>query len=382
MPKKFIPYSTQLIDSDDIKAVVATLKSDFLTQGPKVNEFERKIAEYCGTKYAVAFNSGTSALHGACFAAGISNGDEVITSPITFVASSNCVLYCGGKPVFADIDPETALISIKNLKDKITPKTKAIIPVDYSGHPCDMDEINKIAKENNLIVIEDAAHSIGALYKGKKVGTLADMTMLSFHAVKQITTGEGGIILTDNKAYFDKLVKFRTHGITREIKDVDPWYYEMQTLGFNYRITDFQCALGITQLKKLDKFIKIRRKIAFVYNKAFANIKEITCPPEIKNVISSYHLYPIRLHESLVDKKRQIFDELRSLGVGVNVHYIPVPLQPYYQEMFGYQKGDFPAAEAFYESEISLPIHQKMTNADIQYVIRSVKSVIKAQSGR
>ncbi|MFH1709896.1 MAG: UDP-4-amino-4,6-dideoxy-N-acetyl-beta-L-altrosamine transaminase [bacterium] len=376
MPKKSIPYSTQFIDKDDIKAVAAALLSNYLTQGPKVAEFEEKVAGYCGAKYAVAFNSGTSALHGACSAAGIGHSNEVITSPITFVASANCVVYCGGTPVFADVEPDTALISVEKIKRKITSKTKAIIPVDYAGHPCDMDSINKISRENKLIVIEDAAHSLGAEYKGKKVGTLADMTILSFHAVKHITTGEGGMILTDNKSYYDKLIKFRTHGITRAVHSKDPWYYEMQDLGYNYRLTDIQCALGISQLKKLDKFLKIRRDIANRYNKAFADIEGIGIPVEKGHARSSCHLYPIRLNKELVLKKRQIFQDLRKLGIGVNVHYIPVPLQPYYRDKFGYKKGDFPHAEAFYQSEISLPLHQKMTKNDVDQVIQSIKRTV------
>ena len=381
MNKRSIPYSTQCIDADDIRSVVRALKSDFLTQGPEVAEFEKKVAKYCGAKYAVAFNSGTSALHGACSAAGIGPGDEAITSPITFVASANCIIYCGGTPVFADIENDgAALISIDQIKMNITSKTKAIIPVDYAGHPCDMDEINKIAKKHGLIVIADAAHSLGALYKGRKVGTLADMTALSFHAVKHITTGEGGMVLTDNKAYYDKLVKFRTHGITRDAKGPGAWYYEMQDLGFNYRLTDFQCALGISQLKKLDRFVKIRRRIVDKYNKAFSNIKEFGLPVEKRYTRSSYHLYPIRLGKRSISKRRQIFEDLRKLGIGVNVHYIPVPLQPYYRNRFGYKKGDFPEAEIFYESEISLPLHQKMTKSEINHVIKSVIDTINKWS--
>ena len=381
MKRKSIPYSTQSIDASDIKAVVAALRSDFLTQGPKVAEFEGKVAKYCGAKYAVAFNSGTSALHGACFAAGIGPGDEAITSPITFVASANCVIYCGGTPVFADIANDgTALISIDQIKKKITSRTKAIIPVDYAGPPCDMDEITRIARANDLVVIEDAAHSFGATYKGRKVGTLADMTALSFHAVKNITTGEGGAVLTDNKEYFDKLIMFRTHGITRDVQGDGPWYYEMRELGYNYRLTDFQCALGISQLKKLDRFIKIRRQIADKYNKAFADINEIGTPVEKGYASSSYHLYPIRLGKRAIARRGQIFEDLRKLGIGVNVHYIPVPLQPYYRKKFSFKKGDFPNAESFYESEISLPIHQKMTKSETNYVIKSVLDTINKWS--
>ncbi len=377
MKRKFIPYSTQSIDAGDIKAVASVLRSDFLTQGPKVEEFEKKVAKYCGAKFAISFNSGTSALHGACFAAGIGPGDEVITSPITFVASANCVAFCGGTPVFADIENDgSGSISIKEIKKKVSSKTRAIIPVDYAGHPCDMDAINRIAKDNGLIVIEDAAHSLGARYKGKKVGTLADMTVLSFHAVKNITTGEGGMVLTNSREFRDKLVQFRTHGITRDVKGDGPWYYEMRELGYNYRLTDIQCALGISQLSKLDKFIKARRQIAAKYNKAFANIDEIGIPVEKGFAKSSYHLYPIKLSSKLISKKLSIFTNLRRLGLGVNVHYIPLPLQPYYAKKYGYKRSDFPAAVSYYESEISLPLHQKMTDSDVNFVVKAVKDTI------
>ena len=380
MKKRSIPYSTQCIEADDIKSVVRALKSAFLTQGPEVALFEKKVAKYCGAKYAVTFNSGTSSLHGACFAAGIGKGDEVITSPITFVASANCVVYCGGIPVFADISNDgTALISIDQIKKKITSKTKAIIPVDYAGHPCDMDEINNIAKKHGLVVIEDAAHSLGALYKGKRVGTLADMTVLSFHAVKNITTGEGGAVITDNKEYYDKLIMFRTHGITRDVQGDVPWYYEMQTLGYNYRLTDFQCALGISQLKKLDRFVRIRRDLAGKYNKALSGIDCIELPVEKPWAESSYHLYPMRFSSKLLSKKKQIFNRLRKLGIGVNVHYIPVPMHPYYRKKFGYEKGDFPNAEAYYESEISIPTHQQMTNKDVNYIVKNINRIINKQ---
>jgi len=378
MKKRYIPYSTQLIDESDISAVTKALRSDFLTQGPRVAEFEKSLARYCGAKYCVVMSSGTAALHAACFAAGIKNGDEVITSPITFVASSNCVLYCGGKPVFADIEDDgTALISTKEIEKKLTSRTKAIIPVDYAGQPCDMDRINSIAKKNGSIVIEDAAHSLGATYKGRKVGTLADMTALSFHAVKHITTGEGGAVVTDNKQFRDRLIMFRTHGITRNVNGDGPWYYEMQELGFNYRLTDFQCALGMSQLKKLDKFVARRRKIASTYDHELSNIKGFDTPKEIEGAKSSYHLYPIMLKGGPLKRKLEIFNALREKGLGVNVHYIPVPMQPYYRKTFGYKAGDFPVAEAFYKSEISIPIHQKMDNADVKAVISTVKEVIK-----
>jgi perosamine synthetase len=372
----FIPYSTQWIDDDDISAVKKALRAEYLTQGPKIAEFEKAVAKYCGAKYAVALNSGTAALHAACNAAGITKGDEVITSPITFVASANCALYCGGTPVFAEIDKKLPLITADTIKKKITKRTKAIIPVDYSGHPCDMDAIRRLAKKNGLVLIEDAAHSFGATYKNKKVGSLADMTILSFHAVKHITTGEGGMLLTDNKRYYEKAMMFRSHGITRQCKGDGPWYYEMQSLGYNYRITDFQCALGLSQLKKLNKFVALRRKIASYYTNTLTDIEGIELPKEISGSKSSYHLYPIRLKGSLIKNKVRIFNDLRAGGLGVNVHYIPVHLQPYYKKTFGHKKGDYPNAESFYMSELSIPIHQKMTINDAKYVVKTLRSVI------
>jgi UDP-4-amino-4,6-dideoxy-N-acetyl-beta-L-altrosamine transaminase len=374
-----IPYSRQRLDEEDILAVVEALKSDWITQGPRIAEFEKKVADSCGARHAVAVSSGTAALHLACLAADIGPGDEVITSPITFVASANCALYVGARPVFADIRPDTYCIDPEEIKKKITGKTKAIIPVDFAGHPCEMDEINEIAGENGLIVIEDAAHSLGAEYKGGKVGALADMTIFSFHPVKHITTGEGGMIVTGNREFHEKLALLRTHGITRDVEKLldkkhaaHPWHYEMQDLGFNYRITDFQSALGISQMGKLDRFVKRRREIADIYNKAFAGIDEIITPAELPHCKSSYHLYPVQLRTK--DRDR-VFGRLREGGIGVNVHYIPVPLQPYYRKTFTYDEGDFPNAESYFGRCISLPCHQGMTDEEVEYVIDKVKRV-------
>jgi UDP-4-amino-4,6-dideoxy-N-acetyl-beta-L-altrosamine transaminase len=377
-----IPYSRQKIDEDDIQAVNNVLRSDWITQGPKIAEFEKRVASYCGSKYAVAVSSGTAGLHLACLAAGISSGDEIITSPITFVASANCALYVGARPVFADIRPDAYHIDVKELKKKITKKTKAIIPVDFAGHPCDMDAINQIAKDNGLVVIEDAAHSLGAKYKGRRVGTFADMTIFSFHPVKHITTGEGGMIVTDNKEYYEKLLLLRSHGITRDSsrftscdsRSTAAWYYEMQNLGFNYRITDFQCALGISQMDKLDSFVQRRREIAAEYDRAFQESEEIIKPSELAGCRSSYHLYPIQFKTL---NRNEVFTALRAKGIGVNVHYIPVHLQPYYRKTFGYRTGDFPVAELYFNSCISLPVHQGMTDDEISYVIDSFFLVVK-----
>ncbi|WP_047980874.1 UDP-4-amino-4,6-dideoxy-N-acetyl-beta-L-altrosamine transaminase [Ornithinibacillus contaminans] len=380
----FIPYGKQTIDEQDIQEVVKALKSDFLTTGPIVDLFEQRIAEYVGAKYAVAFSNGTAALHGACFAAGIRDGDEVITTPMTFAASANCVLYVGGIPIFADIDPKTYNIDPKEIRRKITSKTKAIIPVDYTGQPVNLEEIIKIAEENNLVVIEDAAHAIGATYKGKKIGSIADMTMFSFHPVKHITTGEGGIITTNNKLYYDKLKQFRSHGITRDktlLKEYHgPWYYEMQFLGYNYRMTDIQAALGTSQLNKLDMFIEKRRKIVKQYNDAFRILDEVTIPFQSRDSKSSWHLYVLQLEtEKLCCDRKEMFEALQKVGIGVNVHYIPVHYQPYYQKL-GYRNGEYPISEEVYSKIITLPLFPGMVNEDVEYIIRNVKDLITKYS--
>ena len=378
---KFIPYGRQWIDEDDIKAVVEVLRGDYLTTGPKIKEFEESLTQYTGAKYAVAISNGTAALHAACFAAGIKEGDEVITTPITFAASANCVLYMGAKPVFADINPRTYNIDPDEIRSKVTERTKAIIPVHFTGQPCDMDEILKIAQEYNLIVIQDGAHAIGAEYKGKKIGSIGDMTTFSFHPVKHITTGEGGAITTNNEELYKELILFRTHGITRDkdvlLKDEGPWYYEQQCLGYNYRITDIQAALGISQLDKLKGFLALRREYVKRYNEAFSAVNEIDLPYQLEDINSAWHLYIIKLKlERLGCGRRQVFEELKDKGIGVNVHYIPVYYHPYYRQL-GYNKGLCPRAEELYERIITLPLFPKMEREDIEYVISNVKEVIQ-----
>ena len=327
-----IPYGRQIIEDDDIQAVVDVLKSDYLTTGPKIAEFEKSVADYVGAKYAVAVSNGTAALHAACFAAGIGAGDEVITTPITFAASANCVLYCGGKPVFADIDPQTYNIDAEDIKRKITARTKAIIPVHLAGQPCDMDAIHKIAEEYRLTVIEDGAHALGSVYKGKKIGALSDMTTFSFHPVKPITTGEGGMVVTDDEDLYQKLVLFRSHGITRDAslltEDGGPWFYQQLELGYNYRITDIQCALGYSQMKKLQRFIGRRRELAARYDEALKDCPHLLLPYQLPQTDSGYHLYIIQVAGC---DRRKVFEELRAKGIGVNVHYIPVYYHPYYR---------------------------------------------------
>ncbi|OMC89148.1 UDP-4-amino-4,6-dideoxy-N-acetyl-beta-L-altrosamine transaminase [Viridibacillus sp. FSL H7-0596] len=380
MRDTYLPYGKQWIDEADIETVVNILKGDYLTTGPNIVDFEQNVANYVGAKYAVAFSNGTAALHGASFAAEIGEGDEVITSPITFAASANCVLYEGGTVVFADIDSETYNISPSEIEKKITPKTKAIIPVHFTGQPAQIDEIQALAKQYNLVVIEDAAHALGATYKGEKVGALSDMTMFSFHPVKHITTGEGGIITTNSKEYYDKLIQFRSHGITRNPslmkENHGPWYYEMQFLGYNYRMTDIQAALGSSQLKKLDGFVNRRKEIVAAYNEAFNLIPQVEIPYQVQETDSSWHLYVLKLNlDQLNASRKEVFEELQKLNIGVNVHYIPVHTLPYYQKL-GYQKGSLPKAEKLYEEIISLPMFPLMKEQDVKDVIEAVKLVI------
>ncbi|WP_226607164.1 UDP-4-amino-4,6-dideoxy-N-acetyl-beta-L-altrosamine transaminase [Bacillus cereus] len=380
----YLPYGQQQIDEYDIQAVVDVLKGDFLTTGPMVQQFEEAIAKYVGAKYTVSFSNGTAALHAACYAAGITEGDEVITTPMTFVASANCILYQGAKPVFADIDNETYNISPKSIEEKITNKTKAIIPVHFTGQPVELEAIQKIAKKNNLVIIEDAAHALGATYKNKKIGSIGDMTMFSFHPVKHITTGEGGVITTNNPLFYEKLVQFRTHGIERNpqklLENHGPWYYEMQFLGYNYRITDIQAALGLSQLSKLDSFIKIRKKYVDIYSKEFSCLSEIIIPKQLPQTSSSWHLYIIRLNTKLLKcNRKEFYEALQRENIGVNVHYIPVHLQPFYQKL-GYEKGICPQAENVYEEIITLPLFPKMTEADVWDVIQAVRKVLSFYS--
>ncbi len=373
-----IPYGHQSIDEEDIKAVAEVLRSDWLTQGPKVEEFEKALADYCGAAHAIVFNNGTAALQAAYFAADFQVGDEFITSPLTFAATSNAGIWQGGKPVFADIDPETGNIDVNQIPGLITPRTKAIVPIDYSGNPIQHEEINKIAKEHGLIVIEDACHALGATQNGKKVGTLSDMTVFSFHPVKPITTGEGGAVLTDDPDFARKLKLFRIHGITKENFEHEsdgPWYYEMQALGENFRLTDFQCALGLSQLKKLDQFISAREKIALRYNEAFQGIKELKLPTVHQGARSGWHLYPVRLQGEWIKRRREVFEALRAANIGVQVHYIPVHLHPYYQKL-GYAKGLCPKAEDYYAAEISLPMFPGLSKTDQDFVIQTLKNIL------
>lgn len=376
-----LPYGRQHIDSDDVEAVVGVLRSDWLTTGPKVGQFEEAFAEAAGTRYAVAISSGTAALHAAMYALGIGPGDEVIVPAITFAATANCVVFQRGRPVFADVEPDTLLIDIRSIEAVITPRTKAVVAVDYAGQPCDYDALRQITENHGLALIDDACHALGGSYKGRPVGSLADLSAFSFHAVKHITTGEGGMITTDDAEMASRMRRFRNHGIDTDFRERaarGSWFYEMVDLGYNYRLTDLQCALGLSQLKKLPSFVTRRQEIARQYDEAFADIPGVS-PLKVKHEVShAYHLYVIRLDTRLIGKSRaEAFRALRDQGIGVNVHYIPVHLHPYYRDNFGTVPGLCPVAEAAYEQILSLPIFPGMGDDDVSSVIESVLRVLE-----
>ena len=379
--KKKIGYGHQYIDEADIQAVVDVLKSDFLTCGPKIEEAEAKLCKITGAKYAVLIANGTAALHAACFAAGIGPGDEVITTPITFAASANCALYCGGRPVFADINPETYNIDPDSVEKLVNEKTKAVVAVDFTGQAVELKKLKDICNKHKLILIEDAAHSLGTKYDGHPVGSIADMTEFSFHPVKTCTAGEGGAVTTDNEELYKKLVLFRTHGITRVQEWMDKpseggWYYQQVDLGYNYRMTDMQAALLSSQLDKLEMFAARRKELVKKYDDAFSKIPEITVQKEIPESDTVRHLYIIQLNlEMLTCSRKEIFDALQAEGVGVNVHYIPTYTFPYYQRI-GYKMGTCPKAERLYERIISIPLFYSMTNEDQEKVITAIQKVI------
>ena len=378
--KTSLPYGRQSIGEDDIQAVTEVLRSDWLTTGPKVGEFEEAFSAWVGARYAVSFSSGTAALHGAAFAAGLKAGDEAITSPMTFAATANCILYQRATPVFADVSPDTLNLDPEKAESRVSSRTKAILPVDYAGHPADLDSIRQIAERHGLVVIEDACHALGAEYRGRRAGSIAHMTVFSFHPVKHLTTGEGGMVTTDNAGFAETLRRFRNHGISsdaRQRQSVGQWHYEMVLLGFNYRLTDIACALGITQLRKLEANLERRRQIAARYSSKFCNIRGVIPPAVRSEVNPAWHLYPIRLDlEKLSVGRDDIFRALRAENIGVNVHYIPVHLHPYYRDRFGYHGGEYPIAEDAYLRLISLPMFHGMSDQDVEDVVAAVAKVI------
>lgn len=371
-----IPYGHQTIDKKDIEAVSTALTSEWLTQGPTVSDFENRIAKYCGSVYATVVNSGTAALHCAYYAAGIGKDDEVIMPAQTFVATANAALYLGAKPVFCDIDLTTYNIDTKKIEALINEKTKAIVPVHIGGNSCDMDKILAIAKKHRLLVIEDACHALGSSYKNKKIGGISDMTVFSFHPVKSITTGEGGVVCTNNKDYYKAMCSFRTHGIVNEerLKDKTegPWYFEMQSLGYNYRINDMQCALGISQLEKLDEFIERRKIIAKYYNNSLKNVDGLILPDIDGQSSSSLHLYIVRVDKNI---RKDLFVKLKASGIGVQVHYIPVYHHPFYREN-GFKNFFLPNTEIYYQTCLSLPIFPGLQKKEMEYVVTKLKELL------
>ncbi len=373
---KFIPYGRQCIDEDDIKAVVEVLRSDWITTGPAVDEFEEAVTEFVGAEYGVAVSSGTAALHAAMYAVSIAPGDEVIVPAMTFASTATAIVFRGGLPVFCDVDADKLLIDPNLIESKITPKTKAIVAVDYTGQACQYDVLREIADKNNLVLVADACHSIGGMYKGQKVGTLADVTAFSFHPVKHITTGEGGMIVTDNPEYYERMRMFRNHGVTldqRQRAEKGQWFYEIEDIGYNYRITDIQCALGKSQLKKLPAWIKRRQEIALHYGASFRSLSAIK-PLDVMPCSShAYHLYVVKILDA---DRNEVFSFLRNAGIGVNVHYIPVHLHPFYRRCFGTKEGLCPVAEAAYKQILSLPMFPAMIDEDVDTVIQTVKKAL------
>jgi UDP-4-amino-4,6-dideoxy-N-acetyl-beta-L-altrosamine transaminase len=383
-----IPYATQWIDESDIEAVVKVLRSDWLTQGPAIGQFEKSAADCCGAKHAVAVCNATAALHLACLALDLKPGDTLWTSPNSFVASANCALYCGANVDFVDIDPRTGNLSVEKLRQKLKTAEgagtlpKIVVPVHFAGQSCEMAAIHELSQRHGFRVVEDAAHAIGGRYQSRPIGDgrFSDLTVFSFHPVKIITTGEGGMLLTNRDDLYEKLLRLRTHGITRDPRFMDgeshgAWYYQQVELGFNYRITDLQCALGISQLKRMDAFVSRRRELAQRYDKLLKNLP-VTLPWQHPDTESAWHLYVIRLQPEKIRKsRREIFDALRAAGIGVNVHYIPIHTQPHYRRL-GFKPGQFPEAERHYAEAISLPMFAKLTDAEQDRVVKALRTIL------
>jgi len=381
--RTMLPYGRQWVDEDDIAAVVAALRSDWLTTGPLIAEFERDFAAAVGAADAVAVSNGTAALHAAMFALGIGPGDEVIVPTLTFAASANCVVYQGGVPVFADVDPDTLLLDPESVRRAISARTRAIVAVDYAGQPCDYAALRDIAARAGIPIVADAAHALGARWRGEPVGAIAALTTFSLHPVKHITSGEGGMIATNDPTFAARMRQFRNHGITTDHRQRDAqgaWFYEMTELGYNFRLTDFQCALGRSQLGKLAAWVERRREIARRYDEAFgpeAALRPLTTRPD---VLHAYHLYVVQVHRDRLGNagRDEVFTALRAEGIGVNVHYVPVHLHPFYRARFATREGMCPVAEAAAERILSLPMFPRMTDADVNDVVRAVRKVERA----
>ena len=379
---KLLPYGHQSVDEEDIRAVVDVLRGDWLTTGPMVAEFEHGFAKTVHAGEAVAVSSGTAALHAAMFALNIGPGDEVIVPAMTFAATANCVVYQGGTPIFADVDPDTLLLNPVQVESRITSRTRAVIAVDYAGQPCDYDALRKVADSHKLVLVADACHAIGGSFRERPVGSLADLSTFSFHPVKHVTTGEGGMITTDDPERARRMRTFRNHGITtdsRQREERGSWFYEMTELGYNYRMTDFQCALGLSQLAKLPPWIARRREIAAVYDRAFTDLPEVRPLRVRPEVGHAYHLYVVELQlERLKVDRARIFAALRAENIGVNVHYIPVHLHPFYRQRFGTGPGSFPVAEKAYDRLLTLPLFPAMSEGDAADVVQALTKVIGA----
>jgi len=379
--QKYLPFAVPHIDDKDIEEVTKALKSGWISSGPRKQEFEKRFSEYIGVRFAVAMNSCTAAMHTALVAKGIGEGDEVITTPFTFCSTVNVILHAGAKPVLVDIDPKTYCINPKLIEQAITEKTKAVIPVHYGGQPCDMDAILKICKEHNLFCLEDAAHAVNAEYKGKKIGSFGDAAAFSFYATKNLTTSEGGMLVTNDEQLYEKASILSLHGLNRDAwKRYDregSWYYEVEYPGYKYNMTDIQAALGLSQLEKINWLQKIRDKYVLMCNEAFGSLKEIVTPIETQNTKNSWHLYPIRINSECARISRNKFiEELAKLNIGTSVHFIPIHYHPYYKTILPNKKGDFPAAEKVYEEIVSLPLYPSMKVEDVEYVIEAVKHVL------
>jgi len=377
---EFLSFSVPTIGEEEINEVVDTLKSGWITTGPKTKLFEDKLKNYTGAKFALAVNSCTAALHLSLIAAGIEKGDEVITSPLTFVSTANVILYLRAKPVFVDIDENTFNMDVNLIESKITEKTKAIIPVHYAGHPCDMDKINEIAKKHNLIVIEDAAHAIGSEYKNEKIGKNGDLVCFSFYPIKNMTTGEGGAIMTNNEDFAKKIDVLRLHGIAKDAwkryTSKGSWYYEVVDLGYKYNLTDMQSALGLHQIDKLDNFIERRNKLVEIYEENFKDVSEIKTQKVSSDIKHARHIYPILINNLKINRA-EFIKRLTGLNVGTSMHFIPVHLHPYYRKSFGYKEGDFPIAEKVYNNLITLPLYPRLSEEDVNYVVSAVKKIIE-----
>ncbi len=379
---EFLPYASPLIEEDDIAEVVDTLKSGWLAKGPKTMEFEKQFAKYVGAKYAVALNSCTAALHLSLVAAGIGEGDEVLTTPMTFASSANVVIHTGAKPVFVDIDPVTMNIDPLKIREKITSRTKAIIPVHMAGHPCEMDEIMAIAREHNLFVLEDAAHAVYTQYKGKTIGSIGDATAFSFYATKNLVTGEGGMVTTNNEDLYNKIRVMSTHGMSRNAwnryAEAGSWYYEILSPGYKDNMSDIMAALGLSQLAKLERMQGIRREITDFYQAEFGKLPELEAPEELDYARHAWHLYIIKLNlDKLSIDRGKFIEALKEENIGTSVHFIPLHMHPYYRDTFGYKPGDFPIAESIFERIISLPLYPKMSMQDARDVVDAVKRVIE-----